>query len=59
MRKLRFFAAFALMLCADAAAVLILLSGGSLHEVLICVLASLVFLLPSGHKKQVDKEKAS
>ena len=59
MRKFRFPAAFALMLCADVAAVLILLNGGSLHEVLICMLVSLIFLLPSGHKKQVDKEKAS
>lgn len=58
MRKFRFLAAFALMLCADAAAVLILLSGGSLHEALICVLASLIFLLPSTHKKPADKEKA-
>ena len=59
MRKLRFFAAFALMLCADAAAVLILLNGGSLHEVLACVLASLILLLPATPGKHNDKEKAS
>ena len=58
MKTFRYVAAFALMLCADAAAVFLLLGGGSLHEALLCVLMPLILLLPA-HQSQADKEKDS